>query len=326
MGKRCRCGRLAPGNFEVHMYLGVYLGMAGQHVEGLRELNRAAEFKPDSAHVRYNLGITLKLAGRLEEAAQQLEAALKLDPNYQKAASALEAVRALVRSEPTRDVAEQPDVTITRLGEEQLAPAPGPPQAAARADNQCPSCGALVSPGAFECSLCRKPLRPTAEPSAELRPTTTVEALHPAELPTAQRVPWGLWIGALNGIFFMLALHLMERYVFKFAEAVVVPWSAALLGIVVRGVLIGGMAGIAAALTLNVWVAVGAAAIAVVLINAGLLLIEGGFQMLRAVGGGISPLVLFGGIIFGAITGWVAGETVIKSLAKAQAKPTKEKK
>jgi hypothetical protein len=261
MGKRCRCGRLAPGNFEVHVYLGVYLGMAGQHVEGLRELNRAAEFKPDSAHVRYNLGITVKLAGRLEEAAQ----------------------------------AEQPDVTITRLGEEQLAPAPGPPQAAARADNQCPSCGALVSPGAFECSLCRKPLRPTAEPRAELRPTTTVEALHPAELPTAQRVPWGLWIGALNGIFFMLALHLMERYVFKFAEAVVVPWSAALLGIVVRGVLIGGMAGIAAALTLNVWVAVGAAAIAVVLINAGLLLIEGGFQMLRAVGGGISPLVLFGG-------------------------------
>jgi Flp pilus assembly protein TadD len=62
--------RLAPGNFEVHMYLGVYLGMAGQHVEGLRELNRAAELKPDSAHVRYNLGITLKLAGRLEEAAQ----------------------------------------------------------------------------------------------------------------------------------------------------------------------------------------------------------------------------------------------------------------
>jgi hypothetical protein len=26
--------RLAPGNFEVHMYLGVYLGVAGQHVEG----------------------------------------------------------------------------------------------------------------------------------------------------------------------------------------------------------------------------------------------------------------------------------------------------
>ncbi len=77
--------KLYPGNARMHQLLGLILLMKRDNTDASSELQKAEQFDPNDADIRYYYGRTLYLTGRYAEARDQFLACLQNDPQYRKA-------------------------------------------------------------------------------------------------------------------------------------------------------------------------------------------------------------------------------------------------
>ncbi len=79
MGQRAI--ELDPSDSKAHQFLGIALGWAGQHDQGIAEEEKAISLNPSNDGAYASMGHQLTLAGRPEEGIPYLEKALRLSPH-----------------------------------------------------------------------------------------------------------------------------------------------------------------------------------------------------------------------------------------------------
>jgi tetratricopeptide (TPR) repeat protein len=85
MGAIMASVKLYPGNARMHQLLGLLLLMKRDNTDASLELQKAEQFDPNDADIRYYYGRTLYLTGRYAGARDQFLACLQNDPQYRKA-------------------------------------------------------------------------------------------------------------------------------------------------------------------------------------------------------------------------------------------------
>jgi len=127
-----------PTCAECRLLLGAAFSAAGRGQEAVGQFEEAVRLAVANAPYRYNLALAYRAAGRLEDARQQLQFALQIDPNYEKARTALASLPAapgqppLAPAQPQaaggmRTLDDQPQGGMRTLGNETAPDRPAAP-------------------------------------------------------------------------------------------------------------------------------------------------------------------------------------------------------